>query len=303
MNREGKVIYSRRLPKFKYYSPSSIDEVCSLLSEHKGEAKVKAGGTDLLPMMKARTVVPHHIIGLKNTGYMDYITYDETRGLRVGAMVTHQAIADSPLVKEKFEVLATACRKVGTPQIRNLGTIGGNLCNAAPSADSAPALICLSAKVKLVSLDGERSIFIEDFFKGPGETALSPSELLIEIQVTDPLLHSGAVYLKHTFRSAIDLAAVGVAVMIILDSTNEVCKDVRIALGAVAPTPIRARRAEDFLRGKALKDNLIEQASQIAAEEARPITDVRSSAEYRKEMVRVLTRRAGKQAWEKAKTA
>jgi carbon-monoxide dehydrogenase medium subunit len=174
--------------------------------------------------------------------------------------------------------------------IRNVATIGGNLCNAAPSADTAPALIGLSAKGKVVGPAGEKLVPLEEFFTGPGCIVCEPGELLVEVQVPVPPPGTKGVYLKHG-RSAIDLATVGVAVIMTLEP-GVVCRDVKIVLGAVAPTPMRAKKAEEILRGKKVEPVLIEKSAQVAADEARPITDVRASAEYRKEMVKVYTRRA-----------
>jgi carbon-monoxide dehydrogenase medium subunit len=174
----------------------------------------------------------------------------------------------------------------------------GNLCNALPSADSAPPLIVLQAKLKIVGLAKERTILVEDFFKGPRETILGPCELVTEIMIPPPVGYG--VYLKHMLRAEGDLAMVGVAVYLTLDSKKEICRNAKIALGAVAPTPMRAIKAEDALKGKPLNDDVIETVARIASEEAKPIDDIRSSAEYRREIVRALTKRAIKQSIKKA---
>jgi len=203
------------------------------------------------------------------------------------------------VIKEKFGVLARAASKLGTPQIRNRATLAGNLCNAAPSAELAPALIVLGARARIIGTAGERAVLIEDFFIGPGLTVLKPDEILAEIQVPNLLPRSGGVYVKHTIRKALDLAIVGVAVITTLD--GEVLSNVKIALGAVASTPIRVKKAEEILAGKRLEDDLLEKAGLIAAEESSPISDVRSSADYRRKMVGVLVARAIKQAAEQVK--
>lgn len=296
-------MYLRRLPEFEYFAPKSIKEACSLLQEHKGRAKVIAGGTDLLVCMKRRTMTPEYLIGLKNVPDLDYITYSWKGGLRLGALVSNQSVADAPVIRERFTALAVACSKIGTPQVRCMGTVGGNLCNAAPSADSAPPLIAFSALVKLVSAEGERTIPVEEFFVGPGETALSAGEILSEIQIPSLPPHAAAVYLKLPARSAVDIAAIGVAVLVILDSKNQTCTDARIVLGAVAPTPMRAKRAEEVIRGRKVEHDLICKVSEVASQESRPISDVRSSADYRKHMVNVLTKQAISQALLKPKSA
>jgi len=289
------VTFHRRLPRFEYVQPNTISEALSLLSQYKGKAKVMAGGTDILPNLKRREInPPEYIIDLKGIPDLDYIQYDEVGGLRLGALVTIHAVENSPIVQEKFGVLFQAVESMASVQVRNRGTIAGNLCNAAPSADTAPALLTLDASLKLKSQKGERTINLEDFFTGPNETILTDEEILQEIQIPNLPPHSKGRYLKLTPRSAMDLAIVGVAVVIIAE--DGMGNDIRIALGAVAPTPIRARRAEEAVRGQKLSEDVIGRVAQIAAEECHPINDHRASAEYRRDMVAVLTKRAIKQA-------
>jgi carbon-monoxide dehydrogenase medium subunit len=289
------VIYYRRLPKFDYLAPKTIDEALSLLSQYKGKAKVIAGGTDLVPKMKRREVkLLEYIIDLKGIPDLDYIKYDDSDGLRFGALTTIHAIETSPIIQEKFSVLSQAAYSMASTQVRNRGTVAGNICNAVPSADAATALLTLQAKLKLVSHKGERTVNIEDFFTGPSETVLTDEEVLLEIYLPNLPPNSRGVYLKLSPRSSMDLAIVGVAAVVI--SQDGVCKDIRIVLGAVAPTPIRAKRAEDIIKGQRFNDEVIERLAQIAAEESRPIDDHRASAKYRREMVEVLVRRAISQA-------
>ena len=289
------VTFYRRLPKFDYLAPKTIEEALSMLSQHKGKAKVIAGGTDLVPKMKRREIKPaEYIIDLKGIPDLDYIKYDEGRGLRFGALTTIHAIETSPIIQEKFDVLAQAAYSMASTQVRNRGTVAGNICNAVPSADTAPALLTLEASLKLVSQKGEKMVNIEDFFTGPSETILTDEELLQEIQVPNLPPHSKGIYLKLAPRRAMDLAIVGVGVVVTLE--DGLCKDIRIALGAVAPTPIRARRAEETIKGQRFNDEVIEKTAQITAEECRPINDHRASAEYRREMVKVLVKRAINQA-------
>ncbi len=279
------------LPRFEYLAPQTVAEACSLLSKYGKAAKVMAGGTDLLVRMKEKELTPQYLVGLKGITGLDYIEYDEAGGLRIGALTSNDSIAGSVVIRERFGLLSEAAAKIGTPQIRNLGTIGGNLGNAAPSADTAPPLIALGASVKLVSSKSERTVPLEEFFTGPGETVLQTNELLTEIQVPKQVPGTRGAYLKLFPRGAVDIAAVGVAVLLIL-SKDGICNDARIVLGAVAPTPMRATRAEAVIRGKQGKNGVIEEVAETAAEEARPISDVRCSADYRREMVKVLTRRA-----------
>ena len=288
------------LPRFEYLAPKTVREVCKLLSQYKGRVKIIAGGTDLLVKMKDRELTPQYLVGIKKIENLDYIHYNAVTGLSIGALTSHQSIANSPIVREKFPILAMAAAEIGTPQIRNMGTVGGNLCNAAPSADTASPLIALGAMVKLVSSKRERTIALEKFFTGPGETVLNDDELLTEIQVPNLPPRTGGTYLKLFSRGAVDIATVGVAAMLTLGK-NECCDRARIVLAAVAPTPLRAKRAEEVIEGKKIENAIVEKTAEIAVEEAQPISDVRSSAEYRREMVRVFTKQAIIQSLEQAK--
>jgi CO/xanthine dehydrogenase FAD-binding subunit len=289
------VIFYRRLPKFDYLEPNTIDEALSMLSQYRGRAKVMAGGTDMLPKLKRREIkAPEYIIDLKGIPDLDYINYDEVGGLSLGALVTIHAVETSPIVQERFGVLFQAVESMASTQVRNRGTLAGNLCSAVPSADTAPALLTLEASLKLTSHKGERTVNIEDFFTGPHETVLTDEEIVQEIHVPNLPPHSRGRYLKLTPRRSMDLAIVGVAAVV--GAEGRICNDIRIALGAVAPTPIRARRAEDTIGGQQLSDEVIERTAQIAAEECHPVSDHRASAEYRCNMVEVLTRWAIQQA-------
>jgi CO/xanthine dehydrogenase FAD-binding subunit len=289
------VTYYRKLPKFNYLAPKTIDEALSLLSQYKGRAMVIAGGTDVLPKLKRREArAPEYIIDLKGIRDLDYIEYDDNSGLNIGALATIHAVETSPIIHDRFGVLFHAAESMASPQVRNRGTIAGNICNAVPSADAAPALLTLEASLKLTSQSGERIVNIDDFFTGPNETCLTDEEILQEIQVSSLPPRSRGRYLKLTPRRSMDLAMVGVAVVVVAD--DGICSDIRIALGAVAPTPIRARQAENIVKGQKLSEDLIKRAAWRAAEECRPISDHRASAEYRREMVKVLTKRAINQA-------
>jgi CO/xanthine dehydrogenase FAD-binding subunit len=289
------VTFYRRLPRFEYVQPSSIDEALSLLAKHNGDAKLLAGGTDLLPKMKRREITsPAYVIDLKGIPDLHHIDYDEAKGLSLGALTTIHAIETSPVILDKCNILAQAASTMAAPQVRNRATLAGNICNAVPSADSVPALLVLEAKLKVVSQKGERILALEDFFTGPNETVLTDRELLVEILIPPVPSNSRGIYLKLSPKSSMDLATVGVAALVI--GENRLCKDMRIALGAVAPTPIRAKKAEGILRGQRFSDELIEITAQTAAEESRPIDDHRASAQYRREMVQALVRRAITQA-------
>jgi CO/xanthine dehydrogenase FAD-binding subunit len=276
-----------------------MGEALSLLAQHRAEAKPLAGGTDLIPQVRRREIAaPRLFVDLKGIPGLDTITYDSKKGLTLGALATITSVERSPLVREHCPVLANALRTMACPQVRNRATITGNLCSAVPSADSAPGLLVLEGMLKLVSQKGERVVPITDFFTGPRKTILADDELLTEIHIPSlPPKYKG-IYLKLSPRKSMDLAVVGVAAFVVRD--GDVCKDVRIALGAVAPTPLRARKAESALIGKKLTDDSIIEAARAASTECRPIDDHRASAEYRCDMVYVLTRRALAQIKEEA---
>ncbi|MFC2013344.1 FAD binding domain-containing protein [Chloroflexota bacterium] len=276
---------------FDYSTPATLSEALMLLRRYDGRAPVLAGGTDLLVSLKKREKIPEHVVNLKHIPGLDCIEYSETDGLRIGALATLQSVAQfitcSPALQDKLGLLATACNKVGTPQIRNMGTLGGNVCQGGPSQDTPPSLLVLDAKLKLVSLNGERVVPIDEFFTAPFKTALADGEILTEIQIPTPPPRSAGCYKWRTKLSTADETLVGVAVLLTIDASN-VCNDIKIALTSVAPSPFRATRAEEVLRGKKIEDKLVEQAGQAAAEETRP----RSRADYRKILSGVLVKRA-----------
>jgi carbon-monoxide dehydrogenase medium subunit len=273
--------------RFEYFEPKSLNEAVALLGRYQGRAQALAGGTDLLVEIKEQLRRADCVVNIKRIPGIDGLTYDPRAGLRIGALVTAREVEVSAIVLEKYASLAQAARELGSIQVRNRATIVGNVCRASPSADTLPPLIADGAVIKLHGPSGARELKLEDFFTGPGKTVLRPDELVTELVVPAPPARTGKVYIKHGRRKAMELATVGVAVSLSLNS------ETRIVLGAVAPTPIRARRAEEILKSD---QKLIERAAQAAADESRPISNVRASAEYRREMVRVLTRRALEQA-------
>ena len=284
-------MFIKRLPKFEYHAPASLPEALELLSRWGEKAKVFAGGTDLLVSMKKREVLPNHLINLKGISELKGVS-DEKEGLKIGALVTLGEIERSKTVKEKYSILWEAVSVMASPQVRTLGTIGGNLSSAVPSADTAPPLIALGASVSLKGIHGERRVRVEDFFRGPGESVLKPDEILTQILIPKPSQRSSGTYLKMMRRNALDLALVGVAAFLRLDLNKQLCKEARIVLGAVAPTPIRAPKAEQILIGKEMNEALAKEAGRMASEEARPISDVRASMEYRQTIISILTKRA-----------
>jgi len=274
-----------------YIRPDTVDEVLDILAKGEpGRYKVYAGGTDVIPKIKKRIMPPPRIlVDLKGIKGMDYVEYDEKVGLRIGALASVRSVAESTVIKEKYPVLSQAARSIASIQIRNRATIAGNLCNAVPSADSAPALLAMDAELRCISKRGERAIRIDEFFKAPGRTALEPDEILQEICIPAMNEKTKGIYGKLSPRSRMDLAVVGVAVL--GRSEDGFFKDIRIGLGAVALKPIRALKAEELLAGSNICDETINDASMAAAFEAKPIDDHRASAEYRRMMVEVLVRR------------
>ena len=287
---------------FEYLAPKTLEEALTLLSKYGEECKIIAGGQSLLVLMRQGLVAPKYLISIKGVSELNYINYDAKKGLRIGALTPHRAIENSPVIQNGFTVLAEMEQRLASIQTRNWGTIGGNLCHADPAGDPAPVLVVLKATLKMQSLDGERTMASEDFSLDYFETALGPGELLTEIQVPVVSPHTGTAYTKFNVIES-DLATVGVAVSIILSSSNSACQDVRIALGASAPTPMRAKQAEEVLRGKKITDALLTEAGQIASTEADPISDIYASEEYRRELVKVLVKRVGKEALARAKQA
>jgi carbon-monoxide dehydrogenase medium subunit len=266
--------------RFEYFEPRTLEEASRLLGRYAGSASVLAGGTDLLVEIKEHLRRAAQVINIKRIPGMRTLAFDPQAGLRIGALVTAREVETSPFIIEHYPSLMQACRELGSIQVRNRATIVGNICRASPSADTIPPLIADGAELRIFGA-AERTVPLEDFFTGPGKTVLKAGEIVTEILVPAPAPSTGKVYIKHGRRKAMELATVGVAV-------TRSPKETRIVLGAVASTPIRARKAEDVF-SKTKDPN---QAAEAAMGEARPISNVRASAEYRREMVRVLTRRA-----------
>jgi len=286
------------LSKFEYFAPLSVEEVLELL-EMKGEnARVMAGGTDLLLKISKGELKPGAVIGLKKIKDLDNISFNKRDGLMIGATALLSDVASHPDMLREYPSIAYAASVTANVQIRNMGTVAGNICNAAPSADNAPSLMAMGAEVILRSTKRERKLSLDQFFKGPGLTAIEHGELLTGILIPPPLPHQAVSYQHISARSRVDIAGVCVSVMVRLN--EERCEEVRIVLGAVAPTPMRARKTEELLKRKRLSDELIEKAGILASEESKPISDMRASAEYRKKMVAVLTTRALVEATERA---
>jgi xanthine dehydrogenase FAD-binding subunit len=276
---------------FEYLRPSSLQEACAALLSPDGEVKALAGGTDVLVQMKLGTLQPRALVSLRDVPGLTFALLEEDGALGIGAATTLGGVEGSPAVRQSLPAIAEAAACIGSVQVRSRATVGGNLCNAAPSADMAPILLAYEAEAVITDGDAERRIPLEEFFVGPGQTALRPGELLKAIRVPPAPPESYAKYYK-TFRSAMDCCTVGVGIVAVFKPGATMLSDVRLALGAVAPTPIRAREAEQMALDQPLDEGLIERVGRQAAAEAWPISDVRASAEYRTTLVEVLTKRA-----------
>jgi carbon-monoxide dehydrogenase medium subunit len=275
--------------RFELALPGSVDDCLGILAERGPDAKLLAGGTDLLPQLKNGLLKPSWVVDLSGVPALRALGRGNRRGFRIGAAVTARELERDPVVRSAYPALAESAALIGSVQVRNLATVGGNLCNAAPSADTAPPLLALDAEAVIAGPEGQRRVPLGSFFLGVRRTVLVPGELLIELVVPEPGPHSGGTYVRHTPRRELDIAVVGVASQITL--SDGVCTKARIALAAVAPVPLRATAAEQALEGHAVTPERIAQAADLAVEAARPISDQRGSADFRRHLVRVLTRR------------
>ena len=281
----------KRPEPLEILQPASLREASAIVKDKGPGGRFLAGGTDLLIAVKEKGLVPKYVVDLKRIPDLTGIREEKDGSVTIGALTTMRAVETSPVILKKYPFLAQSAAEVGSIQIRNRATIGGNMANATPSADVAPALLVLDARVKISGLAGERTIALERLFRGPGQTALAPEEILTAIMIPPVSPALVGEYIKFSPREMMDLAYVGVAVALVLNGGRK-CASARIAHGAVSPTPMRARKAEALLEHQTITEALAEKAGAEAAAESKPISDVRSSADYRREMVRVNTTRA-----------
>ncbi len=270
---------------FEYHSPKSLGEAVELLERYGGEAVPLAGGTDLIVKMKQRLMEPKHVVNLKGIEGLDGIE-DGPDGMRIGALTKLRTLERSGLIRERLPVLHDAVRALGSVQVRNMATLGGNLCNASPCADTAVALLALDAVAHMAGPEGERSVPLEGFFEGPGLTVLGPGEILTGVQVPKPKPGTGTSFMKIG-RTSLDIATVSVAAALTL--SDGVVDHCRVALGSVAPTPLRVPNVERFLVGKRLTEDVLNETAEMVSRTIRPITDIRGTAEYRREASKALT--------------
>lgn len=288
----------RTMRSYELLEPQTIGEAVSILSTYGNKAKVLAGGLDLVSKMRRWQIKPECVVSIRRIPGLDYIEVDGTNGVRIGALTSLRSLELAPAIQKSYTSLYEAVRLFASVQVKTMGTVVGNLCVATPASDIAPAMFVLGAELKVAGLDSAKTVRIENFYTGVGQTILEPNEIVIEIII--PAVPAGAcgAFLKLG-KTRADIAKINVAVMI--TAANGTCKEARIALGAVAPTVIRAVQAEATLKGQKLEQEIIREAAKTAAEEAKPITDLRSTAEYRKDMVAVMVRRAIDKALEGVK--
>jgi CO/xanthine dehydrogenase FAD-binding subunit len=289
------------LPKFEYHEPTTLNEACEMMAEFREKGRPIAGGTDLLVNMKKGVVSPENVVSHGRIPELNRVDWSDGL-IGIGACTRVSQAARPQEIFSEFSALVEAARSLGSPLIRNLATIGGNLVSARPAADLPPPLIAYDGSVMLKSVSRERKVSLRHFFLGPGKTLMEPEEILTEILIERPPPRSGAAYWKLGFRAALEISIVSVASLISLEGQGERIESARIVLGAVAPIPVRAISAEKRLIGEKPTDALFARAGEAAADESKPITDIRGSAEYRQAMVAVLTERTLRIASEKAKT-
>jgi 4-hydroxybenzoyl-CoA reductase subunit beta len=329
-----------RLPDFEYVEPRSIEEAALFLRDNGHESMVIAGGTDLLPSMKQGIFRPNYLVNLCSVPLMDRIEFDDGSGLRIGALVRLRTLERDPLIREHYPMIAQAAEAIGSVQLRQMGTVGGNLsldtrcyyynqsdfwrscrptcikmggdtcnaigggkkCFAVFSGDLAPALIALGAKIRLVSASGERSLLLKDFYTGDGAKPLErkPGEFLVSVEVPVPQKDAFTTYLKYRIRKSIDFPLASMAAMLMMDRKEQVCRDARVVISAVGTRPEEVTRIHDLLLGKKLERSLIEEAAELAFKAARPVANTASTPTYRKRMIKILVGRTLKRAAESA---
>jgi carbon-monoxide dehydrogenase medium subunit len=277
------------LATFEFAAPSTLDAALRLFAQ-PGTVRALAGGTDVIDQLKTGRRRADLVVDVKRIPELQRLEVD-SEGLHIGASRCCTDVHHHPEVRKSYQALAESAGLVGSVQIQNRAAVGGNVCNAAPSADTTPSLLVHDARAVIASLRGRRVVPLSDFFVGPGQTVLQRGEVLVELAVPTPPSNSASAYLRFIPRNEMDIAVAGVGSFIELDPASRVVRRARIALASVAPTPVRARAAEAVLEGRVLSDELIGLAGEAAVQAASPITDVRGSAEYRKELIRVLTRR------------
>ncbi len=289
--------------RFDYLEARSLRQAITLAERYGDQARIVAGSTDFLVRWRQGVWRPQYVICIGKVRGLSRVSFSPRNGLSLGALVTVRTLETHPVIRQRYPALSAAASAFAGVQVRNLATVGGNICNASPSGDTLPALLAFDTRCRIVGPDGERWVPLDQFFTGPGSTVLRRGEVLAQLRLPPPPVRgTSSLYIKHSPRGAMDIATVGVASAVSLQDRGRVCRDVRIALGAVAPTPIRAYAAEDLLRGQPITDELLAAAAREAQRCASPIDDVRGSASHRTALVGVLAQRTLKQAISMART-
>ena len=288
--------------RFEYLAPNSLEEALAVLRDRGDGVKLLAGGTDMLVQMKEAGLHPPTVISIHALPELKRLEFDESKGLSIGAGVDMWTIASHPVIQRRYTALAEGAGVVGSIQTRNMATIGGNVANAAPSADTSPPAVVFDAVPEIVRAQGSRETTVEELFSGPGKTLLSPDEIVVSFRLPAPAPHTGSVYQRHTPRKIMDIAVVGVGIRLTLADNGSIA-DARICLGAVAPTVIRASDAEESLIGQTPSDDVFERAAELSKEDARPISDVRGSADFRRYLAGAMTKRCLGIALDRAKAS
>jgi carbon-monoxide dehydrogenase medium subunit len=283
---------------FTYLKPGTLQEALSMLADHKDDSKIICGGQSLLIVMRQGLLVTDYLIDIKGLNELSYINYDENEGFKIGAATTHRTIEISEMIKRKYPVLVAIEKRLASIQVRNWGTIAGNLAHGDSSGDLAPTLIALDAKIKLASSKGSRIVLLEKFYTGLFETAMEKDELVVEVQIPPLRSRTATAYKKFNLIEN-DQAIVGVAAAVTVDQNNA-CKEARVVLSNAGVTPIRATSAEKVLIGNKLADALLVRAGEAASGDADPVSDIHASEEYRRHLVKVLTKRMVRRAWDQA---
>jgi carbon-monoxide dehydrogenase medium subunit len=284
---------------FEYREPDNLEEVLALLHDHGEDAKIIAGGTALVIMLNQHLIMPSYLISLRKLSGLNSVESVDG-ALQLGALVTHRDMETAPVIRDQLPVLAETYKQVATLRIRNMATVGGTLAHADPSQDSPVTLMALDAGVRLTSHGGSREVPLSEFFTDYYETVLKPDELLTHVLVPLPKPHTGSIYLKFLPRTEDDYATVGVAASVEIEPSSQLCRECRIVMGGVAPTPLRVKEAEALLSGQKLVPELLHKAASVAQEHTDPISDSRGSADYKREMAGVCMRKALEQAWQRA---
>lgn len=288
------------MKSFEYLEPTTVAEACAVLKQSAGEARVFAGGALMTILMKQGLLQPKSLVNIKKIKELRGIGFQPQAGLTIGALVTHHELETSPVIKEKLPILCEVEKEIANIRVRNVATVGGNLASGEPLTDLPQVFISLDARVKIASSNGERELALEELYVDYYQTVLADDEILSQVVIPPLARRSGIEYIRFSSSSVVDKPCVGVAVRVALGPDGQACQAVRVVLGCVAPTPVRARKAEELLVGKPLEEKTLAEAALSAAKECNPLSDLRGSEQYKRAIVAVLVKRAARRAYERA---